>query len=260
MNKLFIIFTIFCLVFLCFPLNMLAQNDIDITNLLLEAETSEPEINLNSLELFWWADTYTPFGYSGRPLPTKGSLITVNADLKISGANPGDLKYSWFLDGIFQESKSGYGKDAFKFGVRRTNGASHSVLVKIFNENRSFYIEKSISIPVVNPEVVVYHKNNAPLNLSYLSSEKSFDVISDKESSFLALPYFFSVKSLKDLEFEWSLGKKSIKESSFTANIFGLKIINKETGGMLEETLKVFVTNKFSPTQKVSKNIKISIY
>ncbi len=80
------------------------------------------------------------------------------------------------------------------------------------------------------------------------------------ESSFLALPYFFSVKSLKDLEFEWSLGKKSIKESSFTANIFGLKIINKETGGMLEETLKVFVTNKFSPTQKVGKNIKISIY
>lgn len=256
--KLFIA-PIICLLLLLIPFGLWGQIDI-LDNMFENPESAEAEINLKTLELFWSADTYAPFGYEGRTLPTQGSLITINSYLDISGTNPKSLTYSWFLDGIFQEAKSGYGRDSFKFGIRRTAGASHTVLLKVFNESRSFYVEKSINIPIANPEIVVYYRNNSKVNLPYIASAKNFEVISDQEISFLALPYFFNVKSIKDLEFTWTLGEKSVKESSLIANIFGLKIINKETGGPLEENLKVVATNKSQLNQAIQKIIKLNIY
>ena len=257
-TKLFIT-PIICLLLLLVPFSLWGQIDI-LDNLFEDSENIETEINLKTLELYWSADTYAPFGYQGRTLPTQGSLITINADLKVAGGDPKNLTYSWFLDEVFQEAKSGYGKDSFQFGIRRTNGASHTVLLKIFNESRSFYVEKSISIPITNPEVVVYYKNSSKANLPYIASAKNFEVVSNQEISFLALPYFFNVKSIKDLEFEWTLGEKSAKESSLVANIFGLKIINKEIGGLLEENLKVIATNKSQLNQVIQKIIKLNIY
>lgn len=252
--------TFLIIIFLLIPLTLWAQlDDLWMMNDMFN-EDVEAEITFKTLELYWSTDSYVPFGYQGRALPTKGSSVTVEADLKISGGNPKNLKYSWFLDDIFQEAKSGYGKDDFEFAIRRVEGASHNVLIKIFNESRSFYVEKSIDIPIADPELVIYHKNNSKVNLPYVSSAKSFEIISDMESAFLALPYFFNIKSLKDLEFEWKLGTKSVKESSLKANIFGLKIINKEVGEILEETLKVTATNKLDSAQRILKNIKINIY
>ncbi len=254
---------IICLLFLAIPLVLLGQFDnfwIMDESPINDSNGIESEITLKSLELRWSADTYVPFGYQGRALPTKESWVIVEADLKISGENPKNLKYSWFLDDVFQELKSGYGRDGFKFGVRRFNGASHTALLKVFNESRSFLVEKSITIPIVNPDLVIYRKENAQINLPYTASAKIFDIVSNEESSFLALPYFFNIKSLEDLEFNWILGDKSVKESSLIANIFGLKITNKEVGGMLEENLKVITTNKIYTDQKVQKTIKINIY
>ncbi len=259
-KKLFISIFLMILFIPIIALGQIDISDIDIDNLLNEQMTVESEINLQSLDLYWFADTYVPFGYQGRPLPTQNSSVTVNANLKITGGDPKSLKYSWFLDDVFQEAKSGYGRDSFKFGIRRKNGAQHTVLLKVFNESRSFLTEKTITIPVVNPELVIYSRNNSPINLPYVSSEKESDVISDEESSFLALPYFFNVSSLKDLNFEWILGKESVKDSSLTANIFGLKITNKAVTGLLEETLKVSATNKIQTSQRIIKNIKLIIY
>lgn len=237
---------IICLLLFSIPLILLAQlDDLWMPDNMLLQDTIEQEINLKTLELYWSADTYVPFGYQGRALATKGSLVTVEADLDIVGGDPENLKYSWFLDDIFQGAKSGYGQDKFQFYVRRFNGARHTVLLKVFNESRSFLVEKSITIPITSPELVVHG---------------DFDVIADKETSFLALPYFFNIKSLKDLEFEWTLGDKSVRESSFIANVFGLKIINKQVGGSLEETLRVIATNKRQTDQRVQKLIKINIY
>lgn len=261
MNK-FSIFLIFFLLSLIIPFQTRAQIDIlempDDT--LFGNPNEEKGIELKSLELYWLTDAYTPFGYQGRTLPTKDSFVDVKADLKITGENPKNLKYSWFIDGNFQEAKSGYGKDSFHFGIRRQATMSHTVLLKVFNEDRSFSIEKSITVPITNPEVVIYAKNESQTILPYVSSAKSFRVISDKESSFLALPYFFNIKSLKDLEFNWILGEKSVKESSLTANVFGLKIVNKQTSGFLKETLEIIAINKLWTNQKAIKNINLDIY
>lgn len=255
------IILITCLLLLSIPSGLWAQLD----QWLMEEmffENSEPEIILSSktFELFWSANTYAPFEYQGRKLATRGSRVTVDIYLDILGGNTKNLKYSWFLDGIFQGSKSGYGKDSFQFTVQRSSRASHTVLLKVFNESRSFLVEKSISIPITEPEIVIYAKKSSPINLPYDISIKDFDVITDKESSFLALAYFFNIRSLRSLEFDWNFADKSYKESSLTANIFGIKIINKKTGGSLERTLKVIATNRLQPEQKVEKRVSLNIY
>lgn len=259
MKKLFPILAI-SLLSLLIPLIIWGQLDIMDDLLFENAENAEENINLKTLDLYWSADSYVPFGYQGRALPTQGSWVTVSADLRISGGNPKNLKYSWFLDGIFQEAKSGYGKDDFEFAIRKGRNASYEILVKIFNESRTFYIEKSIEVPITNPDMVVYSKNSSQINLPYTASMKTFKVISNKETSFLALPYFFNVEYLGNLEFEWTLGDKTVKDSSQVANVFGLKIINKEAKGLLEETFKVIATNKKQTDQVIQKTIKINIY
>lgn len=251
------------MLFISIPLEIWAQvYDPFIFNNLIpqDSQNQEQEINLESIDLYWSTDTYVPFGYEGRPLPTTESLITVETDLKISGASPKSLKYSWFLDDIFQEAKSGYGRDSFQFYTRRLKGASHAVLIKIFNESRSFYIEKSINVPITNPEIVVYPKTDSKIGLPYLASAENFDVFSDQENSFLALPYFFNIKSVKDLEFTWTVGDQSAKDSSFLANIFGFKIVNKQVEGSLEQDLNIIVTNKTQTNQSVRKTINLNIF
>lgn len=258
-SKLLPIFII-SLLFLSVPILSLGEFYDDWMTDDLLFENAEQEISLKSFELFWSVNTYTPFGYQGKKLPTKGSIVTVNADLKIFGEDPKNLKYSWFLDDIFQESKSGYAQDTFKFGIRRSNGASHIVLLKIFDEERSFVIEKSITIPVSKPEIVICRKDNNPINPYYSASAKEFSVISDQESSFLAFPYFFNVTNLEDLEFSWTFANETTKESSFTANVFGLKIINKKAKGSLEENLKITVMNKSQIEQRAQRTVILNIY
>lgn len=225
-------------------------------------EDLEPEIILQegSLSLYWSADTYVPFGYQGKRLPTTGSKVSVSAELEILSGNPRSLKYSWFLDDIFQGSKSGYGRDSFQFWATRSKNTSHTILLKVFQENGTFTVEKSITIPITSPELVIYGKDSNQINLPYAASIKDSDVIANKESSFSALPYFFNIKDLKNLEFDWAFADETYKESSLTANVFGLKIINKETEGLLEQTLKVVATNRRQPDQKVLKTVKLNIY
>jgi len=241
---------IICLLCISIPLEIWA----------LVSDSSEQEINLESIDLYWSADTYVPFGYEGRALPTTESLIIVEADLKISGANPSGLKYSWFLDDVFQEAKSGYGRKSLQFYTRRSKGSHHTVLLKIFNESRSFYLERTIDIPITNPEIVVYPKTDSKIGLPYLASVENFNVVVNQESSFLALPYFFNIKSLQDLEFEWTVENQSVKESSFIANVFGLKIVNKQVAGSLGTDLNVVVTNKTQANQGVKKTINLNIF
>lgn len=248
------------------PAVVFGQVDMStLQNLLLpsadsSSTTTGEDINLESLYLFWSANTYTPINYEGRTLPIKGSTVSVYVDIKISGGNYQNLKYSWFLDGVFQEAKSGYARSAFSFGVRREKGASHLVLVKIFNEDRSFYIERSIEIPIAEPELLIYSsKGNS--HFSNQASEVSI-VLSNKEFSFVAKPYFFNIKKLTDLTFEWNLpGKDPIISSAYNASVLNLTVSNNSTTDESQEnSLWVSAKNIKNPEQQVSQFLKLKIY
>ncbi|OGZ34834.1 MAG: hypothetical protein A2V60_00800 [Candidatus Portnoybacteria bacterium RIFCSPHIGHO2_01_FULL_39_19] len=255
MHKIKYIIFIF---FLLLPLASFAQVDFNIDSLINEP-SDEADINLNSLKLAWVAETYAPYEYKGRTLPTQGSKVTVDAILDISGGSLNDLKYSWFLDDIFQESKSGYDRNSFQFGIRRTNGSSHTVMVKIFNESRSFMVERTIEIPIVQPEAIICFSNNG----SYSSDRKNetADVFSNKKSAFIAKPYFFDIEKLSDLTFEWKFANQSpVISSAYSANVLDLVIEGKEDQKILENNLSLKVTNKLNSRQSDYQSTLVKIH
>jgi len=251
--------SLFILIFLfLFLLPIFAIGQINILDMLgdnpLNNIIQEP-INLTMLELSWTADTYAPFDYDGRTLPVKGGMVTVSAYVKISSGNISSLKYSWFVDDTFQEAKSGYGKNSIIFGIRRDIGSSHNVLLKLFNDDRSFYIEKSIEIPVFAPELIIYSTNG---NAHFSNQASKFStIISNKKFSFVAKPYFFSIKKLTDLSFEWSLpGQEPIISSDYDASILDLTVQNA-TG--LTGSIWVNVSNLKKSAQKAFQSVNLQI-
>jgi hypothetical protein len=207
-----------------------------------ELNFDSSQITLNSLELVWSAETYTPFEYQGRALPTKGSMVDVYAVISVSGGTTSNLKFSWFLDNTFQEANSGYNKTSFRFGVRRYSGSSHNVLVKIFTEDRSFYIEKSIDIPIYEPEVIMKQSDINPLSV-------------------VAKPYFFYIKKLTDLIFEWTFsGQEPIISSNYNANVLDISISDKNTSETTEQTIWLNVKkNSEYIKQSANNSIKINL-
>lgn len=237
------------------PLVGLAQFDFNIDDLFDNYDISPKSSSIiTNFYLIWSANTYVPYEYQGRALPSQGSEVTVEAVVNLSGGSASNLNYNWFVDGIFQENKSGYGKNVFSFSVLQHPGAYHIIKAQVSNEDKSVFEEKSIKIPVVEPELVVY---------SYFSDQTSkiSPILANQKSSFIAKPYFFSIKKLTDLEFEWRLtGQEPIISSAYNANILDLTITEKEDEEILESNLWVSVKNKNEPSQKAYQIIKVQIY
>jgi hypothetical protein len=222
---------------------------------LLNSTTSTPNIAINRFDLIWSADTYTPFGYEGRNLPTIGSEVRVDTIINASGGNAKSLKYSWFLEDIFQQNKSGYGKDSFSFYIQQMPGEYQTIRVQAFNDDRTIFEEKTIQIPVAKPELIVYpSKGNS--HFSNQASGNYLNILGEK-ISLIVKPYFFSIKKLTDLTFEWGLaGQQPISSSDYDASILNLTVRNASG---TNNNLYIGVINPGEERQNMSKNINLNI-
>jgi hypothetical protein len=144
------------------PLMVLAEttdSSFDINTILNELLSGEQatssNVSIKKFDLSWSADTYVPLEYEGRALPVRGGKVFVNADISLSDGDARNLKYSWFLENIFQQNKSGYGKNSFYFYAQQRPGGYHTIRVQIFNEDRTIFQEKTIEIPITKSEVVL---------------------------------------------------------------------------------------------------------
>ena len=248
-----------------FPVITLAQIDsgdfnIDL-NELLNIETPDPNLSLkiNNIELIWNNDSYVPPLYQGRALPSIGSKVLIDVIVNASGGDPSNLKYSWFIDDIFQKNKSGYGKNSFYFYASQRPGNSQAIKVQIFNDDRTIFEERTIQIPIVNPEIAIYPSNGNNY-IADRANEVSV-VLSDKEFSFFARPYFFSIEKFADFVFEWNFaGQEPIISSDYGANVLDLTITNKADNKTTDKNLWLRVSNKFEKRQEASQTIKVKIY
>jgi hypothetical protein len=231
-----------------------AEEDIGME----EITTAEDTPNLISVDIIWSADSYVPYDYPGRALPPEGGFVDVDVIMELSGGAPESLKYSWFVDDNFEESKSGYGKTNFRSGIRRMSGSSHTILVKIFNESRSFYLEKFIVIPIVNPEIVIYP---SPKNQKFSEqAKKNISATNNKEFLFIAKPFYFSVKRPADLSYRWDFSdQKTVTSSGYGANTLKITVPQKNTAESVEKNLSIIVTNNVNLIQKAFKTLKMQI-
>jgi len=231
------------------PLTSMAVEDsgfnVDMNSILNEIlsseQTTSPNIIVTKFDLSWSTDTYTPIDYVGRALPVRGSKVFVSADISVANGDAKSLKYSWFLDDIFQQNKSGYGKNSFYFYAQQRPGGYHTIRVQAFNEDRTIFQEKTIDVLITKPEIVLSRHNN-------------------NQFSIIAKPYFFSIDKLTDLEFQWTLsGQEPIISSNYNASILDINVSNKSVDQTIEQGLWLSVKNLRETEQSAYNSIKINL-
>lgn len=158
-----------------------------------------------SVDIIWEGNTYTPPLYTGRPLPTAQSTVTVIAipHLSVNGveAEPESLIYSWKMGGVTLQKQSGYGKSSIAVTPPRF-GSAFTVSVLVSNKSGTVVAENSVLIQPQTPSLIIYE--DAPLlGVRFNKAEAGLFPFTADEVSFVAYPLF--VSNMNDVSYTWNL-------------------------------------------------------
>lgn len=144
----------------------------------------------------WQADTYVPDGFSGKVMPSSDSQIVIGVDLINSGkrVDLSPYKVFWYIDEHFYQGAAGLAR--ISLAAPHLIGENF-ITVRVLITNYGTGVGKTITIPVVAPEVVI--QSSAP---SLAASAAPFTL--------QAYPYFFNVRDLSQLSFSWSLNGQNV--------------------------------------------------
>lgn len=229
-----------------------------LTSYFLILNYSQAQEIKNDLILTWSANTYVPFDYPGKALPVYGSLITV-AVIPISKLtlNLETLNYNWFLDEELLVANSGENKQSFAFQVTTTASNEHSIKVLIKNKEETLSLELFTDIKIVSPEIVLYPFDEETNKPEFNRSEPII-LLTGQEKTFTSLPYFFSIKNIAELEYQWSVENQTITKTE-KPNQFTLKIAQGELERAISRELSIFVENPKNRVQRASDKIEIVV-
>jgi hypothetical protein len=206
------------------------------------------------ITLTWSTDTYIPLDYPGKALPSRGSIIEVIANIDSREINPQELIYNWFLDDIIQKADSGPGQQSFQFNIG--DRITHQRLVKVEIKNTAGTLlgsSSNLALKPGQPEIVLEAKISSS---GFYNSIQKYQISANQEIEFTAQPYFFNIKDIDELNYDWSLGEKAASQiSSDKLNIFILKI--GQLAQSIKQDLKIWVENKNNPLQRTQTTAEI---
>lgn len=155
------------------------------------------------LIISWRASTFAPSNYQGKILPTRDSLLNVRFNLIDKGrvVDLSKTKIQW-KNGADVATGVGLKSRDFKISKLDTDNFILTIIVINYGGRN---IEKTISIPVAKPEVMIERIGT---------------------NSFIAQPYFFNVTDLKELGFEWSANGEKPSGSPENPNILTIENID----------------------------------
>lgn len=184
----------------------------------------------------WQADTYVPDGFSGKIMPASDSQIVVGVDLINLGkrVDLSPYKIYWYVDEKFYQGTVGL--------TRISLAAPHfigenSMKVRVLITDYGSGIGKTITIPIVVPEAVI--QSSAP---SLAASAAPFNL--------QAYPYFFNVRTMSQLVFDWSLNGASVSSQ----NPF---MVTREMAQKGVSRIELGVRNPARPIERITTNISI---
>lgn len=155
-------------------------------------------ISPSQVDLIWEAQTYTPPFFKGHSLASSESTITVVALAELKGSTgvtipASKLIYKWSKDGKNISSASGLGRQSFTFiGAKLFNDSK--VTVSISSQDGRVTAQRSISIPVSNPRIVIY-PSPALLGTRYGNALTNSFSLQEDEMGVRAVPYYFSTNA-----------------------------------------------------------------
>lgn len=195
------------------------------------------------LLLTWQAENYAPSGYQGRILPIRRSRISASVAL-IEGGKFTDISKNeirWLVDNnLF---KSGIGLQALEFPVPEI-AAGQVRLKAVIMGFRGQNLEKPITIPVAEPEIVIaapYPDRKIPAGLNI----------------FRAGLYFFNISRANQLLFSWSANGAKTEGESAAPDQLELDASQGQSGDGVD--LSVAVANALNPLEFANQSLKLTI-
>lgn len=195
-----------------------------VTNLVVSVVSSEGikltknfSFRVADVDILWEALNYTPANYKGKSLTTSGSLIRITA-IPYFPESSSRLIYEWQIDYKNLPDVSGMGKNSFVFksaDIYNTN----KIGLTVSNYDRSVVAKKSVDIEIMAPKVVFYEES--PLEGPKYNRALTGDIQLEQDEIIVRTePYFFSIKDLEKLSYEWFMNEEKIIPEEFPNVLF----------------------------------------
>jgi len=182
--------------------------------------------------LTWQADNLYPADYQGKALPSPGSPVTVAAALVESGhfVDSISVNFEWYVDERF--TSDGKGANVLAFTAGNPSGGAHFIRVE-GTTDKGVVFSGSARIPVAAPRLTI----DAPFPRGAPWDDEGFLVS--------AIPLFWNVTSLANLEFTWLVNgrrEEGSRESRITLRV------PRDTAGRAV-SVEVYAQNRSNPSE-----------
>lgn len=163
--------------------------------------------------VLWEAiDSYVPPFYRGKKMPGQESLIKISAmpnfRLNNNSLKLDDAVYLWSRNDNRILNVGGYAKDSITIQHNKLR-ASEKITATVSDVDGGTKTEKAITIPIWNPEIHWYYKDNNKYR-KLLSIDRGLRITSG-DTTLVAEPYFFSTSAFADdLNYTWKVNKETL--------------------------------------------------
>lgn len=208
----------------------------------VNAQTAAPQFLVS-----WQAQSYVPAWYQGKIFPTKGTPIAISFELIDKGkiADLSKTAVRWYInDELVKNEDNGLGIKLLRFNMGDYAGQETEVRIAI-PDYKGNQLDSIIRIPSKAPEVII--------KSTYLGQR-----IQAGEASFEAIPYFFNIKSLDNLSFDWLANGE--KTDSYADNPWLLKLsIDSQAPAGYQINLRAVVSNLLNQLELASRDLQLTI-
>ncbi len=234
-----------------------------IVTILTGGETIRKNISIQpqDVDILWEAtDSYAPPFYKGKTLPATEGQVRVVAFPIVRSASGTPIKtndfiYKWSTNLNYNQSASGYNKQAYSFTSSYFND-EESISVEIIGISQQYTAKKTIKIKPVAPKILFYKKD--PEWGVFYNKILGRDASISNGTTIIAAPYNFSPKNpaSSQIRYTWLINNKTVQKSG-PSNELALEIGSTSESNLAKIDISLENTSKLF--QKVSHYLVVNL-
>lgn len=244
-------------------LNLVARGVGEVTQVAVsitrdggEGGSSSLAVYVADLALPWFSETLVPPWYKGKALPVPNSIVNIVAlpNFVTGGKiiSYQNLIYTWSLDDD-DRALSGIGKNVFAIKTSGLPKASHRIRVTVEDQNKTIRKEDEVFIVPTSPDVSAYRATP----LGGVESRLATGILSTALRGlldFVVEPFFFPVKSKKDLSYRWEVAGRAVSGTPERPYVLTVDTAGLAAGGA---SLSVEVDDRDDLVPSALKNVTL---
>lgn len=206
-------------------------------------------IRPTEVDLLWESDSYIPPFYRGRALPSAGTSLRLEAIPRFkrpdgSYVPVSEIAFTWKRDRYAISVVSGMGKSKIVVPSPPLFG-SNTISVEARTSDGVYAGAAFVRIASRDPVLILY-ENHPLFGIQYHHALASQNVVSEVETSFIAIPYFAEAQSPNDsrLAYEWRVNGNEIRSDSTRPSELTINASGSSGVALVELTLS-HATNLF---------------